>query len=250
MKWFKHDSMANCDAKLKRLRLKYGMEAYGLYWYCLELISMNVSQHNLTFELEHDALVIAHDTGISEELVTDMMKFMVSLGLFESDAGRITCLKMASKLDEYACKFAKTLTTCRDNVPRLSGEDPERVGRKSFIEQNRTEKKRKEGGVGETRTTVPTGRQAMPTGRQARQIPPDWQPNERTVGWLASEGCNVDDISRLVVMFKNYWLETKSKRSNWDLVFQRNPVVKSELVKLRGAKKKNNSVFAGVLIAK
>ena len=37
MKWFKHDSNANTDAKLKRVRMKYGMQGYGLYWYCLEI---------------------------------------------------------------------------------------------------------------------------------------------------------------------------------------------------------------------
>jgi len=28
MKWFKHDSDANQDAKLKKLRLKYGAQGY------------------------------------------------------------------------------------------------------------------------------------------------------------------------------------------------------------------------------
>jgi hypothetical protein len=55
MKWFKHDSDASNDAKLKKLRLKYGAQGYGIYWYCLELIARNVEKHNLTFELEHDA---------------------------------------------------------------------------------------------------------------------------------------------------------------------------------------------------
>ena len=45
MKWFKHDSDANQDAKLKKLRLKYGAQGYGIYWYCLELIARNVKAH-------------------------------------------------------------------------------------------------------------------------------------------------------------------------------------------------------------
>ena len=39
MKWIKHDTNANQDAKLKKLRMKYGLEGYGMYWYCLELIA-------------------------------------------------------------------------------------------------------------------------------------------------------------------------------------------------------------------
>lgn len=100
MRWFKHDSAANADAKLKKLRIKYGMEGYGLYWYCLELIASEVSSENLTFELEHDSEIIAHDTGIHFERVQEMMTYMVNLGLFEEKQGVITCLKMARRLDQ------------------------------------------------------------------------------------------------------------------------------------------------------
>lgn len=101
MKWFKHDSNANTDAKLRRLRLKYGMEGYGVYWYCLEMIASNVDTHNLTFELEHDAEIIAHDTGIHYERIQEMMTFMVNLGLFENQNNTITCLKMMNRTDDY-----------------------------------------------------------------------------------------------------------------------------------------------------
>ena len=39
MKWFKHEAAANMDAKLQEVLLDYGLEGYGLYWYCLELIA-------------------------------------------------------------------------------------------------------------------------------------------------------------------------------------------------------------------
>jgi len=100
MKWFKHDSDANADAKLKKVRIKYGLEGYGLYWYCLEMIASEVSKDKLTFELEHDAEIIAHDTGIHYERVQEMMTYMVNLGLFEEDKGVITCFKMAQRLDQ------------------------------------------------------------------------------------------------------------------------------------------------------
>lgn len=100
MRWFKHDSDANGDAKLKRVRIKYGMEGYGLYWYCLELIASDVSKDKITFELEHDAEIIAHDTGIHYERVQEMMTYMVNLGLFEQDGGIITCIKMAQRIDQ------------------------------------------------------------------------------------------------------------------------------------------------------
>lgn len=100
MKWFKHDSNANTDAKLKKVRMKYGMSGYGLYWYCLELICSDIEKTNITFELEHDSEIIAFDTGINSDIVNEMMAFMIDLELFESIEGTITCMKMAKRLDQ------------------------------------------------------------------------------------------------------------------------------------------------------
>jgi hypothetical protein len=137
LKWFKHDSNASVDAKLERLMLKHGMEGYGLYWFCLETIARTVEKHNLTFELEHDAEIIAHRVGMHPEKVQDIMTDMVNFGLFENDRGVITCLKMAARTDEYTQKLI------RDSgiVPTISRQSPDNV-RVNRIEENRTEKKR------------------------------------------------------------------------------------------------------------
>ena len=141
LKWYKHDANANADAKLRKFRIKYGMEGYGLYWYCLELIAQNVEKHNLSFELEHDAEIIAHDTGIHFERVQEMMAYMVDLSLFEQSEGRITCLKMASRTDEYTQKLIKSSGV----VPTPSRHPPDNI-RLNRIEENRTEENRKRGG--------------------------------------------------------------------------------------------------------
>lgn len=118
MKWFKHDSDAHRDAKLKRIQIKYGMEGYGLYWYCIELIASAVDQHHITFELEHDAEIIAHDTGIHYERVQEMMTYMVNLGLFEDTGGVITCIKLAKRIDQSMTsnvEMRKTIKTIRES---------------------------------------------------------------------------------------------------------------------------------------
>lgn len=137
MKWFKHDSDAGNDAKLRKLRLKYGAQGYGIYWYCLELIARNVEKHNLTFELEHDAILIADDFKLSGDLVQEMMAFMVDLGLFENSQGVITCLKMSSRTDEYTQKLIKEQKNTPDKLPTISLQNP----RKSVL---REEKRREE----------------------------------------------------------------------------------------------------------
>lgn len=98
MEWFKHDSNANLDEKLQEVLLDYGLEGYGLYWYCLELIVGKVSNDNITFELKHDARIIARNTGSSTQKVQEMMSRFIDLGLFETTNGSITCLKVAKRL--------------------------------------------------------------------------------------------------------------------------------------------------------
>jgi hypothetical protein len=98
MEWFKHDSNANLDEKLQEVLLDYGLEGYGLYWYCIELIVGKVSSENITFELKHDARIIARNTNSTVQKVEEMMKRFVDVGLFENQEGRITCMKVARRL--------------------------------------------------------------------------------------------------------------------------------------------------------
>lgn len=100
MHWFKHDSDANQDAKLQNVMLDYGLEGYGLYWYCIELIASKVSVDNITFELEHDARIIARNTGCTTQKVEEMMRYFVKVGLFECANNTISCLKLAKRLDK------------------------------------------------------------------------------------------------------------------------------------------------------
>lgn len=98
MDWFKHDSNANLDEKLQEVLLDYGLEGYGLYWYCIELIVGKTNTDNITFELKHDARIIARNTGSTPQKVEEMMKRFIDLGLFENTDGKITCLKVAKRL--------------------------------------------------------------------------------------------------------------------------------------------------------
>jgi len=118
MKWFQHQANSSLDAKLQEVLLDYGLEGYGLYWYCLELVSMNVEATNLTFELEHDCRIIARNTGSTPQKVTEMMTSFVKLGLFDQADGIITCLSLMKKCDEYTNKLLKTKVSgqCRDKV--------------------------------------------------------------------------------------------------------------------------------------
>lgn len=107
MKWFKHDTDANMDAKLQEVMLDYGLEGYGLYWYCIELIAQNVNGENLTFELEHDARIIARNTGSTPQKVTQMITTFINIGLLDADNGHVLCLKLASRCDDFTAKAVR-----------------------------------------------------------------------------------------------------------------------------------------------
>lgn len=131
MKWFKHDSDANADNRLQNVLLDYGLEGYGLYWYCLELIAGRVDKERVTFELEHDARVIARNTGSTPQKVEEMMRYFVSIGLFENMEGVITCLKMAKRLD----KSMTSNTEMRKIIEGLASNNTVLDGYVYFIEK-------------------------------------------------------------------------------------------------------------------
>lgn len=196
MRWFKHDTDAHRDAKLKRVIIKYGMEGYGLYWHCIELIASNIDHHNLTFELEHDAEIISHDTGIHPERVQEMVAYMVDQGLFENSTGTITCMKLAKRLDQSMTSNTKLRRSINelqsqnhDGVMTESGDSHDDVMR----EQKRTEQKR----IGEKRE---------------RFTPP----TEDEVREYCRERGNSVDPSRFVNFYAaKGWMVGKNKMKDW-----------------------------------
>lgn len=106
MKWFKHDSDASTDAKIKKLIIRHGAIGYAVYFHCLELISSDVKESNLTFELEHDSEIIADNLKINGDgmnagvdIVNSIMRTIITLGLFQSSGEKIFCIKLAKRLD-------------------------------------------------------------------------------------------------------------------------------------------------------
>jgi hypothetical protein len=111
MIWYKHDANATTDDKLKKIILRHGAEGYAIFFHCLELITGDITKENVTFELKHDAEIIADNLKIKstpEEAAIDkvnrIMKDIIDLGLFEMQGDRITCMKLAKRLDNSIIK--------------------------------------------------------------------------------------------------------------------------------------------------
>ena len=138
MKWFKHDSDANLDDKLQHLMLDHKLKGYGLYWYCLELIANKFDHSNITFELKHDARIIARNTGESEQEIEQMMQKMIDLGLFEQSQGLITCLKLGTRFEASGTSNALT----RGAIRLLKNESQE--SHDSVMREEKREEKNRE----------------------------------------------------------------------------------------------------------
>lgn len=139
MKWIRHDTDANQDARLQNVLLDYGLEGYGLYWYCIELVAGKIDIDNLTFELEHDARILARNTGSTPQKVEEMMRYFVKLGLFEDSAGVITCLKIARRLN----KSMTSNPQMRDLIDKIKSHDGVMIESRSIMQdKTRSDKTR------------------------------------------------------------------------------------------------------------
>lgn len=129
------------DARLQEILLDYGLEGYGLYWYCLELITNKLTSDNITFELEHDARIIARNTGNTPQKITEMMTRFIDLGLFENMEEKVTCLKLAKRLDKSMTnspKMREFIASVRERHDIVS-KSHERIEEEEDKKKNRRE---------------------------------------------------------------------------------------------------------------
>lgn len=133
-----HQSQAHRDRKLKKVLIKYGAEGYGLYWYCIEQICADL-EPKLTFELEHDSEILAHELRIDTLRVEEMMRYMVEIELFEESQGVISCLKLAAHLGDSLTRNEELKAIIRGAKSRTVSDSL----RLSHGEERRGEEKKK-----------------------------------------------------------------------------------------------------------
>jgi hypothetical protein len=118
--------------------MKYGVEGYGLYFYCIEIIAGNLTSENITFELKHDAETIAYRLKMDTLKVEEIMKFCLDEGLFQYNTSteRIMCLGLGKRLD--------VSTSNNPEVKKIISNYQKLLDSNSRIEENRIDKNRKE----------------------------------------------------------------------------------------------------------
>ena len=206
--------------------MKYGMEGYGLYWYCLELICDGIDAHNLTFNLEHDSEIIAHDTGIHYERVQEMMSYMVNLELFEMNQGIITCMKMAKRLDMSMTSkpaFRKSIQEARGNHDRvMTGSGGGHELEENRIEENRVEESNGSDEPTPSSTKKPKRQTLKNYIAECKEIGVDPIPLD-SIAFRKSDTMGIphDIVDVCWFKFKDYWIENKKRsvKTDWVLAF-------------------------------
>jgi len=125
MQWYKHDTDATQDAKIKKLLIRHGAVGYAVYFHCLELIAAETSETNLTFVLEHDSEIIADNLKIQGtadksgiEIVETIMRYIIQLGLFQESGGKVFCFKLLKRLDTSMTsnpRFREMISSAKTN---------------------------------------------------------------------------------------------------------------------------------------
>ena len=251
MLWFKHDSSANQDVKIKKLRRKHGLMGYGLYWYIIERIQGELSLTNTSLSLEDDAEVIALDWGVSEQEIQSVMDTMLSLKLFNrNQQGQLVCPSLAKRLTtDMLNKNTRKLVTLLKDEHINTNHDGVMAGscKKEEKDKNRIDKNILDESECTTneQTNIITNHQP-PQEKEVNQVDVfkravnnststtggevvsiqckqgvkeaisiNWQPDESTTKRLLQKGIPLEFITDTIEVFKSHYLETGQKFSSW-----------------------------------
>lgn len=105
MKWFKHDTDARNDVRLKLLKKRFGAEGYGVYFQLLEVIGEFVEQNNIEewgmVDKFHSVETLSEECSVTPAKLREILKYCNELGLFEKKNERLYCEKITKRLDNF-----------------------------------------------------------------------------------------------------------------------------------------------------
>jgi len=151
MKWFKHDSDARNDVKIKLLKQKFGAEGYGVYFQLIEIVAENVKDSNYQewgmVETLHSVDTLALECGVSPDKLRSILGYCKEIDLLHKINNRLSAPKILDRLADYAKRRAREQDNFdpiqrKDELLRtLAGQTPDNDRSQTCL---RTEKKREE----------------------------------------------------------------------------------------------------------
>lgn len=130
-KYFSHDANARTDPKIIRMRKKYGMEGYGVYFALLEMMYGEADQALPMTDEQMDA--IGYELH-SEMDVSAFVNDCIEIGLFETDGNTFWSASFRRRIAEVAAKAARRTQTAKNAAvarwserhDKMSSEDEKR----------------------------------------------------------------------------------------------------------------------------
>jgi hypothetical protein len=116
--YFTHDYRSRLDTKLLEVRMKHGMEGFGVYWGLVEMLH----EGNGTIQMKPD--VIAYEFRCNVELVKDI----VNICFERTEDDLITCNRVMENLRIRKEKFESKSEKGRDAANKRWGKDRSPMG--------------------------------------------------------------------------------------------------------------------------
>ena len=84
-KYFKHDNNARNDFKVSKIRKKFGLRGYGIYFCLLEILCCS-KNYTIKLDLETLAFDLQEDEKVIEDIIKNYGLFKIKNGLFYSES--------------------------------------------------------------------------------------------------------------------------------------------------------------------
>ena len=135
MKWFKHHSDTHKNLKAGLVIAEKGMQGYGFWWLCVELIASQGEQYTLGADKNWKRWLI-RESGLEKEEVDDLLEFFGQERLIDAAALKEAQLSIPN-LSEYCDDYESRRERRSTNSVRTKSE-------KVALEEKRKEKNREE----------------------------------------------------------------------------------------------------------
>ena len=117
MKWFQHKSDAYTDFKLQEIIDEFGLEGYGLYWLCCEMVAQQGDDYHLNNNIWLKA--IKRTSRLEEKSINKILTKFGRLALIDENSllqGILYIPKMAHYSDDYSKRVRRVSEHTSESV--------------------------------------------------------------------------------------------------------------------------------------
>ena len=118
MKWFQHQTHSHTDLALRDIMADFGMEGYGFYWICLELIGQQGDSYRLN-GVKSWQKALKDISKLDDKKINNLLKRFSELNLIcrkSMDKGELYIPKMKNYSDDYTKKQRRVSEHTTDKV--------------------------------------------------------------------------------------------------------------------------------------